>query len=489
MTTIRHRLTGHLLLGWTLLLGAGLFTAYFLARTALTRQFDDAIQAKAMALSALFEQTEGNIELELPVQFMREFDAQGSMTLFQIWRTDGTVLRRSKSLRGDSLPLRYGTLPKPDCWDLPLPNGGMARAVGFKYQPQPADENLKKNNPFEAILVMAVNRRELDNTLEILTLVLGGCGLLMLALSAATMPLLLRRELAPLNFLAEETKHIDAQSLSTRFSNEGLPGELIPITTRLNDLLERLQTAFERERQFSADLAHEMRTPLAEIRSLAELAVRWPDTRDADFDRHILAVTIQMECILTRLLAIARSEHGPVPVSFEPFCLSDLIVTICQSLETRASARGIAFKANESAAFVIQSDPVIWRMILSNLLENSIEYSPSGATVRAHCEAKADQFTLTVTNPVEHLQIADLPHLGERFWRKDSARSNRGHSGLGLSLVRALTSAMGCRLEASMNDLGELSMAVSGPIGQSHETTPPKRYSVITETKNTNVKP
>lgn len=473
MTTIRHRLTARLLLGWTVLLGAGLCTAYFLTRTALTRQFDDALQAKAMALSALFEQDQGQIELELPAQFMGEFDAPGSTTFFQLWRADGTVLRRSKSLGQGNLPLRYGTMPASDCRDLLLPNGAMARAAGFKFQPQAIDETKAKINPFEAVLVMAVDRRDLDKTLGILALVLASCGLLMLALTAGTMPVLLRRELSPLDHLAEETKHIDADSLSTRFLNEGLPGELTPITTRLNDLLERLQKAFERERQFSADLAHEMRTPLAEIRSLAELAVKWPDTRNADLDRHVLAVTIQMECILTRLLAIARSEHGPVPVSCEPVCLSDLISMVCQPVQARAVARGIAIKVNLSSAFVIQSDPVLWRLILTNLLENAVEYSPSGATVRIHCETQADHFTLVVANPVENLDAADLPHLGQRFWRKDAARSSRDHSGLGLSLVRALTSLLGCRLHASMKDPGYLSMAVSGPMSHPCKTTSP----------------
>lgn len=107
-------------------------------------------------------------------------------------------------------------------------------------------------------------------------------------------------------------------------------------------------------------------------------------------------------------------------------------------------------------------------------MENAIEYSPTGATVHINCEAKTDSFTLTVINPVEHLQAADLPHLGERFWRKDAARSNRGHSGLGLSLVRALTTILGCRLQISMNDARCLSMAVSGPIRQPCETASQK---------------
>lgn len=483
MTTIRHQLTGRLLLGWTLLLGAGLCAAYFLARTALTRQFDDSIHSKAMAISALFEQDDGQIELEIPAQFMGEFDTQGSLTFFQLWRTDGSVLRRSKSLHGGNLPLRYGTLPDPACWNLPLPGGGMARAVGFKYRPQPADEDTRKTSQFEVILVMAVDRRDLDKSLGILALVLTGCGLLMLALAAATVPVLLRRQLAPLDRLAEETKHIDAESLSTRFSSRGLPGELAPITTRLNDLLERLEKAFERERQFSGDLAHELRTPLSEIRSLSELAIKWPDTRDADVDRHILAVAIQMESILTRLLALARSEHGPVPVSCEPLCLCDLIADVWEPLKAQVDARGLTLEVGLPSSFVLQSDPVLWRLILTNLVENAVEYSPVGSTIRIDGGTSRKNFALTVTNPVKSLEAVDLPHLGERFWRKDKARSSREHSGLGLSLVRALSSVLGCHLQASMPKPGVLSMTVSGPVEPLQCAAPEKLSAVTTATK------
>ena len=126
---------------------------------------------------------------------------------------------------------------------------------------------------------MASVRRELDRTLATLQLVLAGSGLLLLAATALVVPRVLRRELKPLQSLAAEAARIDAASLSARFATEGLPGELAPIAARLNELLARLEDSFERERRFSSDVAHEFRTPVAELRSLAELAIKLPDTR------------------------------------------------------------------------------------------------------------------------------------------------------------------------------------------------------------------
>ena len=169
----------------------------------------------------------------------------------------------------------------------------------------------------EAILVVASDRDDLDEALAALALALLGCGAALLAVTIVIVPRLLRRELAPLNELAERAAHVNADSLATRFPSDGLPGELAPISGRLNDLLARLEQAFERERQFGADLAHELRTPIAELRSLAEVALKWPDAREATTDRETLAIALQMEGIVTRLLALlgANVDNSPSPPS------------------------------------------------------------------------------------------------------------------------------------------------------------------------------
>jgi signal transduction histidine kinase len=118
----------------------------------------------------------------------------------------------------------------------------------------------------------------------------------------ATVPLLLRVELAPLDRLAEQTRQVSATSLGTRFSTEGLPRELLAISSPLNDLMERLQTAFERERQFSDDLAHKFRTPIAELRSLAEVALKWPEARSAEMNQNVVALAQRMDSKINRLL-------------------------------------------------------------------------------------------------------------------------------------------------------------------------------------------
>jgi len=273
----------------------------------------------------------------------------------------------------------------------------------------------------------------------------------------------LRRELAPLDALAEQATHINADSLATRFPTNSLPGELTPISSRLNDLLARLEQSFERERRFSADLAHELRTPIAELRTLAEVALKWPETREAATDREALAIAMQMEGVVTRLLAVLRNEHAQLPLLTERVHLAPLLESVWRPFAERATNKQLKVTRAVPDGAEVETDPVLLRSILTNLVDNAMEYTPRGGAVRIEAEAETTQFTLQVTNTCDDLTAQDVSHFSERFWRKDSARSDRHHSGLGLSLVKAFSGRLGLRLEARLVDPSTLSITVTGP--------------------------
>ncbi len=461
MSTIRARLTSRLLLGWSALLAAGGMMAYAWTRAALTRQFDEGLRTKSMALMSLIEQEGGRIVVDRSDEFMREFQSKERPAFFELWRADGTVVERSESLGEASLTLREGSGEGPVYWDTKLTNGISVRAVGWNFEPHPADEHAGTATQARAMLVVAADRHDMDEALATMGWVLAGSGLLVLALTAAGVPLLLRRELAPLNRLAGQAQRITAESLDQRFPEEGLPEELAPVTARLNDLLGRLEESFARERQFSDDIAHEFRTPIAELRSLAELALKWPEARGGETDRQVLAVAVQMEGVITRLLAIARSRQGRTEIASERVDLAALVSGICEPLKTRADARRVAIETDVKSE--IQSDPVLLRSIVSNLADNAVEYSAPGGTVRIEGEAANGCFMLRVSNLTEGLNTGDLPRMFERFWRRDAARTGTEHAGLGLPLSRAFATSLGYELSAKMNGDARLTMTLSGP--------------------------
>jgi two-component system sensor histidine kinase QseC len=355
-------------------------------------------------------------------------------------------------------------LAEPKFLNLTLPSGVDARATTIKFTPRPSDDAKPPAVLTDAVLAVALDRHVLNQTLSILRALLTSCGALILVLTTVFMPLLLRKELAPVDRLADQAQQITAESLSSRFPVEALPNELKPISARLNDLLERLQIAFNRERQFSDDLAHEFRTPLAELRSLTELSLKWPDTHTAQTDQQTLTIVEQMQKVIDRLLAIARSEQHHLAVPMQIADLVGLINDVRQPLEGTITARQIDLEVRLPARLELITDPVLLRSILSNLLENAAEYAPEGATVCIDGTKQAARFVLTISNPAKHLSRDDVGRLFDRFWRKDTARTRSVHVGLGLPLARASALSLGYTLTASLDRRGWLTMALSGPI-------------------------
>jgi signal transduction histidine kinase len=473
MRTIRQQLTRKLLFGFALLLGAGGFGVYFSTRTALLKQFDATLRAKATAISTVTEQNGKRVEVEFSDRFMREFGERVATDFFEVWLSDGSVLRRSESLGASDLWRLFGTFDKPKLWNCPLPSGFAGRAIGFKFLPRVVRPERLSTAPREIVLVVASDRRGLDRTLATLGCVLFGCGVLLLAATMLLVPRVLRDELAPLNELADQAARVNADSLATRFSTDSMPAELRPISSRLNDLLARLEQSFERERQFSADLAHELRTPIAELRSLAELALKWPEAREAETDREVLAVAVQMEGLVTRLLALLRSERGQLPVALERVALGPLVEKVWRTFAKRAASKQLKVVRDVAEKAEFETDPVLACSILANLVDNAIEYTPAGGLVRIEGEVGTRQINLRVSNTVENLTADDLPKLFDRFWRKDLARAGSEHSGLGLPLARAFARALGGELAASLDGQSSLTLTFSSRASVADLDRPP----------------
>jgi two-component system sensor histidine kinase QseC len=493
MSTIRRQLTRKLLVAFAAPLVFGGAITYALIRGEAIEQFDAALEAQALAVSTVTRvRVDGVVDVDASARFMRDFDApnageqggpaegaagrgaagpdhdvQGeepdTPALFQIRRIDGSSIARSASLGMADLPFEFGSADEPRLWNLTLPLGVAGRAVGFRFSPDPIEKRGGGPPAEDLVMVVAVDRRDLDRAVRSVALLLTGCGALLLIATFLVVPRVIRREFAPIEMLADQAGRITADSLGTRLAADALPGELAPIALRLNDLLARLETSFERERRFSADLAHELRTPLAELRSLAELAMKWPETRPADADRDVLAIATQMESIVTRLLAMVRSEHGELPIANEQTELGALLRQVWQPFEARASERALRVTWDVAAEAAVFTDPVVLRSILANLLQNAVEYTPANGAIAIHASAEKSGFEVRVRNDAGGLSAADVPRLFDRFWRRDAARSDTDHVGLGLSLARAFARAIGGDLTASMDDAGGLTLTVRIP--------------------------
>src|SRR5215469_16267327 len=457
MRSIRRQLTLTMLCGFGLLVVFSSLVIYFLTRFALLNEFDSVLRAKAFTIMSLAEQGHNGIQVEIPRTLFLGTMANENSLFFELWQTNGVVCARSESLKDANLPLRFGSQAEPLYWNLDLPNGFPGRAIGLKFVPQMDDEVVGKKTPVEAIVMVAADRRSLDRTLDILGAVLVVSGLLTIIITIPMVNISLRRGHVPLEELAQQAATINADSLKSRFPVDPMPDELRPIAGRLNDLLQRLESSFERERRFSADIAHELRTPLAELRALAEVELKWPDGEPSEKHRETLNIALQMEALVTRLLELARSEAGKIPIKLEPFQIAPLIDEIWRPLAARAKEKNLVFNFDIPPDTTISTDRALLRSILANLLSNAVEYTPRDG--RGEIRWNSPAAKLAISNAVHDLTAADMPHLFERLWRKDKSRTDREHCGLGLVLCQTFADVLGLDLKAKL-DNGTLTISL-----------------------------
>jgi two-component system sensor histidine kinase QseC len=279
----------------------------------------------------------------------------------------------------------------------------------------------------------------------------------------------LHRGLKPLGDLGAQSAEIHADSLATRFDVAQLPAELQPIARQLNELLGRLEQSFERERRFSADLAHELRTPLAELRTIAECAIKWPENRDLSVDEDTLAIARQMEQIVVHILALARGEQGQLAVKLEPLALAPIVKSIWERFAERAEARNLRVSLN-LAPVEVMADAALLNSIVINLCENAVDYTTPGGDLSISLQVHGGTMALSVANTTVDLHAEDIAKLFDRFWRKDAARMGGTHLGLGLSLATNFARSMRWELSAELIKSDQIVFTLTGALHSARTT-------------------
>ncbi|PTY04889.1 hypothetical protein DB347_19520 [Opitutaceae bacterium EW11] len=452
MISIRRRLAIALCVALGALLFLGMGVLHAALRHALLRQFDEALVAR-------LRDVESDLRRGVdPASVAPQYDHhghRGQRDYFVAYGPDGRVVASDGGVdlgRLDAPETRRGP-GGVRFWNMTLPDGRPARAG-----------ELPIRSPASGVsrVVVVVDRIGLEHALGATLLAVTIVGVALLTVTVTVVLWMLKRGLRPLDALSVEAEKIDATTLDHRFNVAVLPKELRPIGTRLNDLLARLQSSFTRERRVSADLAHELRTPLAELRVLAESALKWPDARDPQTDREVLAAAAHMEALIERMLLLARSEGSKLVLAQETVDVSSLLGSVWRTFSARAAERGLASRIELPPASV-ETDPVLLRSIVSNLVENAVDYAPATGLVAISCREEGENSAvIEVSNTTTDLKQEDLSRLFERYWRKEAARSSSGHFGLGLSLVRGFCDLLGWSITARLDKDGRLIMTLRG---------------------------
>ena len=269
---------------------------------------------------------------------------------------------------------------------------------------------------------------------------------------------LVTRSLRPLSRLAGELRRRDEASLAP-LPAETLPNEVAPLVSALNSLLARLGSALGTQRAFVADAAHELRSPLTALRLQLQLLQRAPDEATRHQAIAGLAGGIERATRLVgQLLALARHEPGAPAAAFEPLELGALADEVLEDVRALASARGstLALKADEPVA--LNADAAALSLLVRNLADNALRYSPPGAKVELTVTKDGGQALLQVDDAGPGIPPEDRERVFDRFYRRDSG--DQTGSGLGLAIVRSIAQQHGALVTLGDSPLGGLRVSV-----------------------------
>ena len=245
-----------------------------------------------------------------------------------------------------------------------------------------------------------------------------------------------RKAFAPLDKMSRTAAEISTSAdLSKRVDVKDASHEIRLLASSFDNMLDRLEDAFRKERQFTDDASHELRTPVALIRSEAEyMLMLCRDKALCEEIDEIINQCDRMTGMLNQLLTLARSDSGRYEAKFEYLNLSQLCDVLCSSMEGSADEKGLTLTKHITENLYIEADESLVIRALSNLISNALKYTDKGGCVDVSLEDGGSDVILRVCDTGTGISAGDLPHIFDRFYQADPSRSGGG-SGLGLSIV------------------------------------------------------
>lgn len=445
--SIRWQLTGWyvlLLFGLLLVFGAGTYTA---VRKLLIDNLDDLLASQANLFVGTIDLTDRQLSIR-------------NDTL-QISRTSDDHVTRLYQANGTRL---FDTNPKIRSEELDV---AVQDALDGKQRFNSFEEHgetmriltlpIKSGSEVVGALQIGLSLEDVNKTLK--ALLVG-----MLILAPATLILasgggffVAHRALAPIDKITRAAQQISAEDFSRRIGLHGPDDEVGRLARTFDDMIGRLQSAFEQQRRFTADASHELRTPLTAMIGQIDVVLERP--REAENYRNTLVTVREQAQRLARmandLLFLARSDVQPKPSTPEAIDLGHLLPAIVAQLEPLTQARGqrVALELPSSPVVHGNEDDLI-RLFL-NLIDNAIRYTPPGGLITVCCEQRDSQVVVSVADTGPGIAPEHLPHLFDRFFRADRGRSRaQGGSGLGLAIAQHIVRAHGGKLLVH-SDIGQ----------------------------------
>ena len=440
---------------------------YFQLQRSLLDNFDASLQVRATQIAAGITFDNGAITVQDLTGELPGLPAGSSS--FQTGQTgsesDGTTGTQATGNSGANSEVAYGSLVR-----ITDAHGGTVYvSTGFKALNQPPTMSLTSahatistihapsgqlvriyslpltdNNRPYALLQVGQPETALNTELRNAMLWLVILGPFALLLGAAGSYWLAGRAFQPVLRLTRGAQDIEAGDLHRRVPIPRAQDEVHELAITLNDMIERLERAFLQQQRFVSDASHELRTPVAAIRSMTDVALAQETTPEEQ--RAVLqdvnAEVERLGRLISDLLALARADEGQARLDADPVRLDMLANDVAAVAESLALERGVAIAVDAPTAVTVSGDEARLIQVVLNLVHNAVRHSHPGGTVTITVQLDGTQAVLSVRDTGQGIAAEHLPHIFERFYRADPSRSRvDGGTGLGLAIVQWIVTA------------------------------------------------
>jgi heavy metal sensor kinase len=439
--SIKFRFTIWYLLVLAVLLIALSAGVYFYLSRSLYRSLDDSLELRSTQLRSIQDILESIRQGE----FQEEL---GEIVILYFYSGDQLM---EVSPRGISIPLRHELILQAIAGTslsitVPTAEGERLRLLAVPIivsiaGPPPGIQ--------PAALVIARSTRQIDQALAGLVRTLVIAVPLALALASVGGIFLARRALKPVDKIARTAREIGESDLSQRI-DVNTKDELGRLAATLNEMIGRLEKAFQRQKQFTGDASHELRTPLAVIEAESTLALQ-KERPSSDYRQSLDIISQearQMSSLVEQLLALARADAGKERWNFTQVNLGKLIGNLSTDAEVLCQEKRLSFQLGQIQDLMVKGDEARLRELFMNLLDNAIRYTPAPGTVSVSLHREGQMAVVAITDTGIGIPAEGIPFIFERFYRVDKSRSrSEGGSGLGLAICKHIAEAHGGKIE------------------------------------------
>jgi len=482
--SLRTRLLINLSVFMAIIFSALWFVVAARTQKALYSALDEAVLARAESVAALlsYDPASGLLRMEKNERLMYEFRADEDDAFFQIRdASNGRICflapsMKSKEFRSEAMnKIARKKSKKKIYWNDVF---GKENVRCLRWLTSPQKRQIPTGAPIFLFgecqlassasleIIVGIERENVDRNFQRIMAYSAGAFSLTFILVLFLTNLLLSYSLRSLSRLSKELNQIDKISSAISIS-EGDDRETRRVASAINALLERLAQSVEWERRMTSNVAHELRTPLAALRSTLEVALsrKRSEGEYQEAMQDSLSLVCQMQRLVENLLNLARLESEQSPIILESLNLTQMVKECLTGFQLQAQSKNIFIdlRTEDEARLSIDKDKL--RVILNNILDNAVEYTPSGGNILIQTRYKIENAAaeILVENSGDPLSDEELNNIFKRFHRQDTSRAAGVHFGIGLNLVHSLCDLLNIQISASSRPGVALSLYLNIP--------------------------